>query len=165
MKNSNYNTEQILDIFAKNPEIESVIITSDGNCFLPKHLSYAKNHAMEFKLTYETLSKSQFIADLENEANTGNEGSEAKSGDEDSEANNGNEGSEANTGEEGSEAKSGDEASKSDASKIDDSWKELSFTEILEFAESKDLTPKTPKNKGKAALVTEVELLLSQAQK
>jgi hypothetical protein len=176
MKNKNYNADQILDVFANNPEIDSVIITSDGNCFTPKFLGYAKNHAMEFKLTYETLTKEQFKADEENastqgteegsEVKTGEEGSEAKAGEEGTATKTGEEGSEAKTGEEGSEAKTGED--KSAVSKVNDSdsaWKVLSFTEIVEFAKSKGLDPKTPKTKGKVALVAEVEMLLSQTQK
>lgn len=149
MKNKNYNADQILDVFANNPDIDSVIITSDGNCFTPKFLGYAKNHCMEFKATYETLTREQFKADQENASTQGTE-----------------EDSKAKAGEEGTATKTGDD--KSDASKVNDSdstWKELNFTEIVEFAKSKGLEPKTPKTKGKVALVAEVELLLSETQK
>ena len=59
----NYNADQVKSVFENNPTEDSIIITSDGNVFLPKHKSYAKNHCNEFKQEFEELTRAQFEAE------------------------------------------------------------------------------------------------------
>jgi hypothetical protein len=46
----NFDIDQVKDVFNRNPEINQVIVTSDGNVFLPKAKGYAANHCKTMKV-------------------------------------------------------------------------------------------------------------------
>jgi len=62
MSKITYDADQVKSVFAANPKESSIIITSDGNVFLTKHKSYAKNHCNEFKQEFEELTRAEFEA-------------------------------------------------------------------------------------------------------
>lgn len=50
------------EVLEANSEAKGIVVTSDGTIFLDKHKSFAENHAREFKLECETLTREELEA-------------------------------------------------------------------------------------------------------
>ena len=60
--------EQIAEVFDKNPEIEHVYTTSDGNIFLPNAKDHARYHAQNYGLKLSEVKRVQNTSDTEKAA-------------------------------------------------------------------------------------------------
>ena len=62
MSKIKYDAEQVGSVFKTYPDVEQVLITSDGNVFLPSDEGYCKNHCLHLvpPATFELLSKVDF---------------------------------------------------------------------------------------------------------
>lgn len=55
-----FNKEQVASVFEAHPEENTLIIASDGNIFLPRNASFARNHCLTFKLDLAELTREEF---------------------------------------------------------------------------------------------------------
>jgi hypothetical protein len=62
MSKIKYDTEQVRSVFETYPDVDKVLITSDGNVFLPSDEGYCKNHCLHLvpPAIFELLSKVEF---------------------------------------------------------------------------------------------------------